>query len=80
MCRVAGQSAFLHKQLYLSTNLDYLATLLGINSLSVLMCRKAVNQLTETLQWLVLGSLSKAGWTRFLKYVSLNKLMYKLTH
>jgi len=43
----ASQSAFLHTQLYLSTNLDhilYLATFLGTNSLSVLMCRKAVNQ------------------------------------
>jgi len=81
MCHETGQSAFLHKQLYLSTNLDhiflvwfvcstsiilgtnglnsadvplsneetnkliiYSATFLGTNSLSVLMCRKAVNQ------------------------------------
>jgi len=46
MCHEAGQSAFLHTQLYLSTNFDHilLATFLGTNSLSVLMCRKAVNQ------------------------------------
>jgi len=47
MCHEAGQSAFLHTQLYLSTKLDhilYLATFLGTNGLSVLMCRKAVNQ------------------------------------
>jgi len=49
MCHEAGQSAFLHTQLYLSTNLriliiSYLATFLVTNSLYVLMCRKAVNQ------------------------------------
>jgi len=46
MCHEAGQSAFLHIQLYLSTNLDHIlfATFLDTNSLSVLMCRKAVNQ------------------------------------
>jgi len=46
MCHEAGQSAFLHTQLYLSTNLDHtlLATFLGTNSLSVLMCSNAVNQ------------------------------------
>jgi len=44
------QSVFLHTQLYLSTiNLriliiSYLGTFIGSNSLSVLMCRKAVNQ------------------------------------
>jgi len=51
MCHEAGQSAFLHTQLYLSTNLDhiYLATFLGTNSLFVLMCRNAVNQSICTL-------------------------------
>jgi len=46
MCHEAGQSAFLHPQLFLSTSLiiPYLATFLGTNSLSVLMYRKAVNQ------------------------------------
>jgi len=46
MCHEAGQSAFLQTQLYLSTNLDHIlfSNFLGTNSLSVLMCRKAVNQ------------------------------------
>jgi len=45
MCHEAGQSAFLHTNFYLSTNLDlYLATFLDTNSLYVLMCRKTVNQ------------------------------------
>jgi len=42
--RPASQRFF--KQLYLSTNLDHIlfSNFLGTNSLSVLMCRKAVNQ------------------------------------
>jgi len=46
MCHEASQSAFLYTQLYLSTNLDHILykTFLGTNSLSVLMCRKTVNQ------------------------------------
>jgi len=47
MCHEAGQSAFLSTQLYLSTNLDYFlfSNVSWHYSLSVLMCRKAVNQL-----------------------------------
>jgi len=46
MCHEAGQSAVLHAQLYLSTNLDHIlfSNVLGTNSLSALMCCKAVNQ------------------------------------
>jgi len=46
MCHEADQSAFLHTQLYLRILiLSYLQRFLhGTNSLSVLMCRKAVNQ------------------------------------
>jgi len=46
MCHVAGQSAFLHTHIYLRILIiSYLATFLGTNSLSVLMCRKvAINQ------------------------------------
>jgi len=46
MCHEASQSAFLHTQLYYLRILiiSYLATFLGTNSLSVLMCHKAVNQ------------------------------------
>jgi len=42
----AGQSAFfIHSCIYLRILIiSYLATFLGTNSLSVLMCRKAVNQ------------------------------------
>jgi len=45
MCHEAGQSAFLHTQLiYLRISIiSYLATFLDTNSLSVLMCRAAVN-------------------------------------
>jgi len=54
MCREAGQSAFLHHScIYLRILIiSYLATFLGTNNLSVLMCRKAVNQSIKTsLQW-----------------------------
>jgi len=45
MCHEAGQSAFLRMNncIYLFI-ISYLATIRGTNSLSVLMCRKAVNQ------------------------------------
>jgi len=47
MCHEAGQSTFLHTQLYFYLRIliiTYLATFLGTNSLYVLMCHKAVNQ------------------------------------
>jgi len=44
MCHEAGQSAFLYTQCILILIISYLATFLGTNSLSVLMCRNAVNQ------------------------------------
>jgi len=46
MCHEAVQSAFLiHSFIYLRiVIISYLATFLGTNSLSVLMCRKAINQ------------------------------------
>jgi len=40
VCLEAGQSAFLHTQLYLSTNLDHIL----FSNVYVLMCHKAVNQ------------------------------------
>jgi len=44
--RPASQHFFIHSCIYLRLLiLSYLATFLGTNSLSVLMCRKAVNQL-----------------------------------
>jgi len=43
--RPASQRSFIHSCIYLRILiLSYLATFLGTNSLSVLMCRKAVNQ------------------------------------
>jgi len=43
--RPASQCFFIHSCIYLRTLIiSYLATFLGINGLSVLMCRKAVNQ------------------------------------
>jgi len=43
--RPASQRFFIHSCIYLRILIiSYLATLLGTNSLSVLMCRKAVNQ------------------------------------
>jgi len=49
MCHEAGQAAFfIHSYMYLRILIiSYLATFLGTISLSVLMCRKAVNQSTE---------------------------------
>jgi len=46
MCHEAGQSAFLHAHLYLSTNVNHIlfSNVFGTDSLSMLMCRKAVNQ------------------------------------
>jgi len=47
MCHEAGQSAFLHMHSCICLRIliiYYLATFLGTDSLSVLMCRKAVNQ------------------------------------
>jgi len=53
MCHEAGQVAFLHIQLSLTTNLDHIlfSNVSGTNSLSLLMCRKAGNQSIN--QWLM---------------------------
>jgi len=49
--RLASQRFFIHSCIYLRILIiSYLATLLGTNSLSVLMCRKAVNQSTLQLR------------------------------
>jgi len=54
MCHEAGQSTFFHTQLYLSGILIiYSATFLGTNSISVLMCRKVVNQSILIISYLV---------------------------
>jgi len=48
--RPASQRFFIHSCIYLRILIiSYLATFLGTNSLSVLMCRKAVNQSTYVL-------------------------------
>jgi len=48
--RQAGQRFFIRSCIYLRILiLSYLATLLGTNGISVLMCRKAVNQSTKIL-------------------------------
>jgi len=59
MCHEAGQSAFLHTQLYFYLRIliiSYLATFLGTNSLSVLMCRKqSINQSLRSIPPLCIG-------------------------
>jgi len=46
--RPASQRFFIHSCIYLRILIiSYLATFLGTNSLSVLMCRKAINQTTK---------------------------------
>jgi len=56
--RPASQRFFIHSCIYLRIFIiSYLATFLGTNNLSVLMCRKAVNQLSIVVFWWVFVSL-----------------------
>jgi len=50
--RPASQRFFIHSCIYLRILISYLATFLGTNNLSVLMCRKAVNQSISQVSWM----------------------------
>jgi len=56
--RPASQRFFIHSCIFLRILIiSHLATFLGTNSLSVLMCRKAINQSTIVTPWV--------GWREF---------------
>jgi len=69
--RPASQRFFIHSCIYLRILIiSYLATFLGTNSLSVLMCRKAVNQSINQSINQPLSMISNSPWRRKLLHKS----------